>query len=102
MARYCSNYVQQDLEQYLAICAYSRDTLFNDTMPSGATAEQMLAIKAPTFIMAGDDPSHATSAAHAARELVPGSILSPLMPPQQNAASVTAWIRDSVAAVKKT
>ena len=41
-----------------------------------------------------------TSSAHALRELVPGSVLSPLMPPQQNAATVTAWIRDSVAAAK--
>ena len=99
-AAFAANYVKQDLEQYLAICAHSRDTLFNDTMPSGATAEQMLAIKVPTFVMTGDDPSHATSAAHAVRELVPGSVLSPLMPPQQNAASVTAWIRESVASVK--
>lgn len=97
---FAAKYVKQDLEQYLAICAYSRDTLFDNTMPSGATGEQLMAIKLPTFIMSGDDASHATSAAHALRELVPGSVLSPLMPPQQNAATVTAWIRESVAAVK--
>ncbi len=51
--------------------------------------------------MSGDDASHSTSSAHALRELIPGSLLSPLMPPQQNAATVTAWIRDSVAAVKQ-
>lgn len=54
----------------------------------------------PPLIMSGDDASHSTSSAHALRELVPGSVLSPLMPPQQNAATVTAWIRDSVAAAK--
>jgi pimeloyl-ACP methyl ester carboxylesterase len=97
---FATKYVKQDLEQYLAVVAYSRDTVFDDTMPSGATGEQLMAIKLPSFIMSGDDASHATSAAHALRELIPGSVLSPLMPPQQNAATVTAWIRESVASVK--
>ena len=96
---FAAKYVKQDLEQYLAVVAYSRDTVFDDTMPSGATGEQLMAIKLPSFIMSGDDASHATSAAHALRELIPGSVLSPLMPPQQNAATVTAWIRESVASV---
>jgi pimeloyl-ACP methyl ester carboxylesterase len=99
-ATFAAKYVRQDLEQYLAIAAYSRDTLFDDTMPSGATGEQLMAIKLPAFIMSGDDASHSTSSAHALRELIPGSVLSPLMPPQQNPATVTAWIRDSVASVK--
>jgi pimeloyl-ACP methyl ester carboxylesterase len=97
---FAAKYVKQDLEQYLAVVAYSRDTVFDDTMPSGATGEQLMAIKLPSFIMSGDDASHATSAAHALRELIPGSVLSPQMPPQQNAATVTAWIRESVASVK--
>ena len=97
---FAAKYVKQDLEQYLAIAAYSRDTLFDDTMPSGATGEQLMALKIPSFIMSGDDASHSTSSAHALRELIPGSVLSPLMPPQQNPASVAAWIRDSVASVK--
>jgi pimeloyl-ACP methyl ester carboxylesterase len=96
---FAAQYVKQDLEQYLALVSYSRDTLFADTMPSGATGEQLMALKIPSFIMSGDDASHATSAAHALRELIPGSVLSPLMPPQQNAATVTAWIRVSVASV---
>ena len=95
---FAAKYVKQGLEQYLAIAAFSRDILFDDTMPSGATGEQLMAIKLPTFIMSGDDASHSTSSAHALRELIPGSVFSPLMPPQQNPASVTAWIRDSVAA----
>ncbi len=97
---FAAKYVKQDLAQYLAVCSYSRDTVFDDTMPSGATGEQLMAIKLPTFIMSGDDASHATSAAHAMRELIAGSVLSPLMPPQQNAATVSAWIRESVASVK--
>ena len=97
---FAAKYVKQDLEQYLAIVGYSRDTLFDDTMPSGATGEQLMALKIPSFVMSGDDASHSTSCAHALRELIPGSVLSPLMPPQQSPASVTAWIRDSVASVK--
>jgi pimeloyl-ACP methyl ester carboxylesterase len=97
---FAAKYIKQDLEQYLAIVAYSRDTLFDDTMPSGATGEQLMALKLPSFIMSGDDASHSTSSAHALRELIPGSVLSPLMPPQQNPASVTAWIRHSVASVQ--
>jgi pimeloyl-ACP methyl ester carboxylesterase len=100
-AAFAAKYVKQEREQYLGIVAYSRDTLFDDTMPSGATGEQLMAIKLPSFIMSGDDASHSTSSAHALRELIPGSVLSPLMPPQQNAATVTAWIRDSVAATAK-
>ena len=100
-AAFATTYAQQDPEQYLAIVAQSRDTLFDDTMPSGATGEQLMTIKLPAFIMSGDDASHATSAAHAMRELIPGTIMSPLMPPQQNASTVTAWIRDSVARSNK-
>ncbi len=99
-ATFAAKYAKQDLEQYLAIVAYSRDTLFDDTMPSGATGEQLMAIKLPSFIMSGDDASHSTSSAHALRELIPGAAFSALMPPQQNAASVAAWIRDAVASVK--
>jgi pimeloyl-ACP methyl ester carboxylesterase len=99
-ATFAAKYVKQDLEQYLAIVAYSRDTLFDDTMPSGATGEQLMALKLPSFIMSGDDASHSTSSAHALRELIPGAAFSALMPPQQNAASVAAWIRDAVASIK--
>jgi len=95
---FAASYVKQDLDQYLAVVAQGRDTLFDDTMPSGATGEQLMAIRTPSFIMSGDDASHSTSSAHALRELIPGSALSALMPPQQNAASVAAWIRDSAAA----
>jgi hypothetical protein len=55
----------------------------------------------PPLIMSGDDASHSTSSAHALRELIPGSILSPLMPPPQSSASVTAWICESVATAAK-
>ena len=100
-AAFAATYVERDLEQYLAIVAQGRDTLFDDVMPSGATAEQLLAIKAPTFIMSGDDASHSTSSAHILRELIPGAQFSALMPPQQNADTVKRWILDSVSQAGK-
>lgn len=98
-AAFAAAFVRQDPERYLQIVAQSRDSLFNDTMPSGATGAQLMAMDVPAFIMPGDDASHSTSSAHALRELMPSAKLSPLMPPQQNAATVGQWIRDSAAAV---
>jgi pimeloyl-ACP methyl ester carboxylesterase len=100
-AAFAAAYAKQDVDQYLAIVAQGRDSLFDDTFVSGATPQQLMAIKAPTFIMSGDDASHSTSSAHQLRELIPGSVLSELMPPQQNADTVKAWILDSVAAGEK-
>lgn len=98
-AAFAAQYVRQDVDGYCALVAQSRDNLFSDTMPSGATGEQLLAMNLPSFIMAGDDASHSTSAAHALRELMPNARLSPLMPPAQNAATVAAWLREAKAAV---
>ena len=97
-AAFADAFARQDLNRYLDLITQSRDTLFPDTMPTGATAEQVMRIDVPAFIMPGDDASHATSAAHALRELMPQAKLSPLMPPQQNAQTVRQWIRDSAAA----
>ena len=91
-------FVHQHLERYIKIVEQSRDKLFNDTMPPGATGEQLMAMNVPAFIMPGDDASHSTSSAHALRELMPQVKLSPLMPPQQNAETVGLWIRESAAA----
>lgn len=98
-AAFADRYLQQDVEAYRALVAQSRDNLFSDTMPSGATGEELLAMDLPAFIMPGDDASHSCSSAHALRELMPNARLSPLMPPAQNAATVAAWIRESKAAV---
>ena len=94
---FAESYVRQDTGRYLRLVAQSRDTLFNDTMPSGATGGQLMAMKLPAFIMSGDDASHSTSSAHTLRELIPQSKLSPLMPPEQNASTVSAWIHESAA-----
>jgi pimeloyl-ACP methyl ester carboxylesterase len=92
-------FVRQDPAAYVALVEECRDTLFHDTMPSGATGDQLMKMDIPGYIMSGDDAAHSHSAAHALRELMPRAALSPVMPPQQNPASVSEWIRQSVAAV---
>ena len=90
-------FVNQDLPNYIRILERSRDTLFNDTMPSGASGDQVMAMQAPACIMSGNDAAHAHSAAVALRELLPKVRLSPVMPPEQTGVAVGAWIRESVA-----
>lgn len=94
-AAFAAQYAKQDVAAYCALVAQSRDNLFSDTMPSGATGEELLAMQMPAFIMSGDDASHSASSAQALRELLPDARLSPLMPPQQNAATVAAWLREA-------
>lgn len=93
---FAAAFVRQDTSRYLALVEASRDNLFHDTMPSGATGEELLNINVPTFIMSGDDPAHSHSAAQGLRELMPKATLSPVMPPQQDPRSVGQWIRESV------
>lgn len=95
-------FVKQDRDRYAALIEQSGRTLFNDTMPSGANGVELLAMNIPAHVMSGDDPSHATSAAHALRELMPMATLSPLMPPQQSPQAVGQWIRESARAMQKT
>jgi pimeloyl-ACP methyl ester carboxylesterase len=97
---FARDFVQQDQERYLDLVARSRDALFSDALPSGAPAEAIMRITTPSFIMPGDDASHATSAAHALRELVPGAVLSPLMPPAQDGLTVGQWITEAAASVR--
>ena len=99
-AAFADAFERQDLAGYLQIVRQGRDNLFDDPTPSGATCEQLLAMNVPAFIMPGDDASHTTSCAHALRELMPAAALSPLMPPAQNAATVSQWLRESAARVK--
>lgn len=100
-ASFADAFVRQDRDHYLALVQQSRATLFNDTMPSGASGEQLMAINLPAHIMSGDDASHANSAAVALRELMPKATMSPLMPPQQGPGPVSQWIRESVRAMSQ-
>lgn len=94
-AAFAAKYAEQDVDAYCALVEQSRDRLFSDTMPSGATGEELLAMRLPAFIISGDDASHSASSAQALRELLPDARMSPLMPPQQNAAAVAAWLREA-------
>jgi pimeloyl-ACP methyl ester carboxylesterase len=72
-----------DLQKYFSITEKSRDALFNDTMPSGATGAELMKIKTPSLILPGDDSSHAYSASLALKELMPRTELWNVMPPEQ-------------------
>ena len=72
------------LADYLRIVEQSRDTLFDDTMPSGASGAELQKIKIPAFIMPGNDSSHAYSASWALKELMPRAKLWDVMAEEQN------------------
>jgi hypothetical protein len=92
---FAESFVRQDLEQYLRIVTQSRDNLFSDALPAGATCEQLVAMNVPAFIMPGNDALHTASCAHVLRELMPRATLSPLKPSQQNARTIARWIHES-------
>jgi pimeloyl-ACP methyl ester carboxylesterase len=83
-AEFAAQLVRQDLQEYLRIVEHSRDALFNDTMPSGASGAELMGIRIPSFILPGDDSSHAYSASWALKELMPRAEMWELLPPQQN------------------
>ena len=58
-------------------------SMFDRDTTTGAEPEEILGIKAPALIIPGDDPSHATSAAHYLRELLPKADFWNVMPPEQ-------------------
>lgn len=92
---FAESFVRQDLDRYLQIVAQSRDSLFSDTLPSGATCEQLVAMNVPAFIMPGNDAMHTTSCAQVLRELLPQAKLSSLKLSQQNATTIGQWISES-------
>lgn len=73
----------QDLDRYLGIIATSGRGLFDRDTAPGAEPEEVMGVKAPSLIIPGDDPSHATSGAHYLRELLPKSEFWNVMPPEQ-------------------
>jgi pimeloyl-ACP methyl ester carboxylesterase len=94
---FAESFIRQDLEHYLQVVAQCRDNLFGDTLPSGATGEQLSAINVPAFIMPGDDALHTTSCAQVLRELIPQAKLSSLKLSQQNATTIAQWVCESTA-----
>jgi pimeloyl-ACP methyl ester carboxylesterase len=92
---FAESFVRQDPDHYLQVVAQCRDNLFGDTLPSGATGEQLTAINVPAFIMPGDDALHTTSCAQVLRELLPQAKLSSLKLSQQNATTIAQWVCES-------
>jgi len=81
---FAANLINQDPKTYIETAQRSCDALFSDTMPSGASGEELMRIRIPAFIMPGSDSSHAYSASWALKELMPQAELWDLLPPQQN------------------
>jgi pimeloyl-ACP methyl ester carboxylesterase len=80
---FVAEYLKQVPESYLAMCERTRDSMFNDTMPFGATGEELMKMQTPALIMAGADSRHTTSCAWAINELMPHSELWDVRPPNQ-------------------
>jgi pimeloyl-ACP methyl ester carboxylesterase len=70
-ANFATRYGQQSVPRYLEIVAASRDAMFPSSFVSGPDAEDLMQVDLPCLVWPGDDPSHATSAAHQLRELLP-------------------------------
>jgi pimeloyl-ACP methyl ester carboxylesterase len=84
-AAFAASYAKQDVAQYLSIVEKSRDTIFNDTMPSGASGAELMRIQIPSLIVSGADASHTVSSSWALKELMPNAERWDVIPPQQNA-----------------
>ena len=81
---FAQDLLRQDLHRYLETTERSRDALFNDTMPSGAAGAELMKIQIPSFILPGNDSSHAYSASLALKELMPNAELWDVLPDRQN------------------
>jgi pimeloyl-ACP methyl ester carboxylesterase len=89
---FAAELARQDVARYLEICAQSRDAIFNDTMPSGASGEELMRMQVPALIMSGADTRHTVSAAWALKELMPQSELWDVLPPRQTGRNVLEQI----------
>ena len=89
---FAAELARQDVGRYLEICAQSRDAIFNDTMPSGASGEELMRMDVPALILSGADTRHTVSAAWALKELMPRAELWDVLPPRQNGANVLEQI----------
>jgi pimeloyl-ACP methyl ester carboxylesterase len=81
---FAQDLLRQDLHRYLETTERSRDALFNDTMPSGASGAELMKIQIPSFILPGNDSSHAYSTSLALKELMPNAELWDVLPDRQN------------------
>jgi pimeloyl-ACP methyl ester carboxylesterase len=89
---FAAELARQNVDRYLEICAQSRDAIFPDTMPSGATGDELMAIQIPALVMSGADTRHTVSAAWTLKELMPQAELWDVLPPHQTGENVLAQI----------
>jgi pimeloyl-ACP methyl ester carboxylesterase len=82
-AAFAEGFAAQDLERYLGIIITTGRGLFDRDTAPGAEPEEVMGIKAPSLVIPGDDPSHATSGAHYLRELLSKADFWNVMPPEQ-------------------
>jgi pimeloyl-ACP methyl ester carboxylesterase len=87
-ALFAERFAAQDLERYLGVIITTGRNLFDRDTATGAEPEEVLGIKAPSLIIPGDDPSHATSGAHYLRELLPKADFWNVMPSEQTTQKV--------------
>lgn len=85
---FAERFVAEDPDRYMGIIGASGPDLFDRDTATGATAEEVMGIKAPAIIMPGDDASHATSGAHYLRECLPNNEFWDVMPPEQTTENV--------------
>jgi len=89
---FAAQLARQDVGRYLDICAKSRDAIFNDTMPSGASGEELMRIRTPALIMSGADTRHTVSASWTLKELMPEAGLWEVLRPHQTGQNVLEQI----------
>jgi pimeloyl-ACP methyl ester carboxylesterase len=99
---FAARFMEQDLGRYISICDRSRDALFNDTMPSGASGAELMEMNIPAFIQSGNDAAHAHSASWALKELMPRAELWDVLPPHQNARNTLEQILAFARGLEKT
>ena len=86
--RFAEDFIRQDLNRYLGLIAVSGRGLFDHDTATGAEPEEIMGISAPALIIPGDDASHATSAAHYLRELLPHASFWNVPPTEQTTREV--------------
>ena len=90
--KFAAAFAQQNLERYLGLILTTGRAMFDRDTATGAEAEEVLGTGAPTLIIPGDDQSHATSAAHYLRELLPKADFWNVMPPEQTTQKICAQV----------
>jgi pimeloyl-ACP methyl ester carboxylesterase len=85
---FAEGFTRQNLDRYLAIVAVSGRNLFDRDTAPGAEPEELMGTSMPALIIPGDDSSHATSAAHYLRELLPKANFWNVLPPEQTTPKV--------------